>query len=163
MSDPVPSSEDEEPFDPPGPDWLHRLRSRFTGDSVFRRLVWRVIATTLGVAIVLAGVAMLVFPGPGWAAIFLGLAVLATEYAWAHKLLVATKDKAQGAASSVFSPENRKRTVVLTSIVVLLIAAIVSGYLYRYGWTTSGALGWFGLDGPAAIPWRLAWAVSSVG
>lgn len=146
MSEPVPSTDEEEPFDPPGPDWLYRFRQRFTGNSALRRLVWRVLATTLGVGIVLAGVAMLVFPGPGWAAIFLGLAVLATEYAWAHRLLVATKDKAQGAASSVFSPENRKRTVVLTTIVVLLVAAIVSWYVYHYGWTASGALGWFGLD-----------------
>ena len=146
MSESVPSTEDEEPFDPPGPDWLYRVRKRFTGDSAFRRLMWRVLATTLGVTIVLAGVAMLVFPGPGWAAIFLGLAVLATEYAWAHRLLKATKDKAQGAASSVFSRENRKRTVVLTLIVVLLVAAVVSWYVYRYGWTTDGVLGWFGLD-----------------
>jgi uncharacterized protein (TIGR02611 family) len=144
MSDPVPSTDEEEPFDPPGPDWLYRLRQRITGDNAFRRLVWRVVVTTLGVAIVLAGVAMLVFPGPGWAAIFLGLAVLATEYAWAHRLLVATKDRAQGAASSVFAPENRKRTVVLTAIVVLLVAAIVSWYVYRYGWTVDGALGWVG-------------------
>jgi uncharacterized protein (TIGR02611 family) len=146
MSEPAPPAGEDEPFDPPGPDWLYRLRVRFTGDSAFRRLVWRVVVTTLGVAIVLAGVAMLVFPGPGWAAIFLGLAVLATEYAWAHRLLVATKDRAQGAASSVFAPENRRRTVVLTSIVVLLVAAIVSWYVYRYGWTVDGALGWVGLD-----------------
>ena len=145
MNDPALPPAEEEPSDPPGPDWLYRIRRRFTGDSAFRRLVWRVLATTLGVAIVLAGVAMLVFPGPGWAAIFLGLAVLATEYAWAHRLLVATKDKAQGAASSMFARENRKRTVVLSSIVILLVAAIVSWYVYRYGWSTGGALGWFGL------------------
>jgi uncharacterized protein (TIGR02611 family) len=88
---------------------------------------------------------MLVLPGPGWAVIFLGLAVLATEYAWAHRLLVVTKDKAQGAASSAWAPENRKRTIVLTLIVVLLIAAALSWYVYRYGWTFDGALGWFGL------------------
>ncbi len=146
MNDPVPSTEEGEPFDPPGPDWLYRLRQRFTGHSALRRLVWRVLATTLGVGIVLAGVGMLVLPGPGWAAIFLGLAVLATEYAWAHRLLVVTKDKAQGAASSAFAPENRRRTVVLTSIVVLLVAAIVSWYVYRYGWSAGGALGWVGLN-----------------
>jgi uncharacterized protein (TIGR02611 family) len=88
---------------------------------------------------------MLVLPGPGWAVIFLGLAVLATEYAWAHRLLVVTKDKAQGAASSAWAPENRKRTIVLSLIVVLLIAAFTSWYVYHYGWTFSGALGWFGL------------------
>ena len=135
----------EEPFDPPGPDWLYRLKLRIVGDKWLPRLIWRIVATTLGVLIVLAGVSMLVLPGPGWAVMFLGLAVLATEYAWAHRLLVFTKDKAQGAASSAWSPENRKRTVMLTLIVVLLVAALLSWYVYQYGWTADGALGWFGL------------------
>ncbi|MEO8107061.1 MAG: TIGR02611 family protein [Actinomycetes bacterium] len=145
MSESVSSEQGKEPTDLPGPDWLYRLRKRFTGNSALRRLVWRVLATMLGVAIIVGGVVMVIFPGPGWAAIFLGLAVLATEYAWANRLLVATKDKAGGAASSVFAPENRKRSIVLSSIVVLLVAAIVAWYVYQYGWTTSGALGWFGL------------------
>jgi uncharacterized protein (TIGR02611 family) len=145
MTDPDVPAEADESFDPPGPDWLYRLRQRVAGDSAMRQLAWRVVATTLGVLIVLVGVSLLVLPGPGWAIIFLGLAILATEYAWAHRLLVVTKDKAQGAASSAFAPENRKRTVVLTLIVVLLVAAFVSWYVYRYGWTMDGALGWFGL------------------
>lgn len=40
----------------------------------------------IGTAIVVAGLAMLVLPGPGWAAIFLGFAVLATEFAIAEKV-----------------------------------------------------------------------------
>jgi uncharacterized protein (TIGR02611 family) len=40
----------------------------------------------IGVAIIVTGVAMLVLPGPGWAAIFLGFAVLATEFAAAAKV-----------------------------------------------------------------------------
>lgn len=38
----------------------------------------------VGVAIIVAGLAMLVLPGPGWAGIFLGFAVLATEFAFAE-------------------------------------------------------------------------------
>lgn len=139
---PSKASESEE-FDPPGPDWLYRFKRRVTGRSAVRQLVWRLLVTFLGVAIVLVGLSMLVLPGPGWAAIFLGLAVLATEYAWAHRLLVVTKDKAQGAASSAFSPQNRKRTIALTVIVLLLVASAVSWYVYRYGWTTDGITGWF--------------------
>lgn len=145
MTQSEPPDAGEEAFDPPGPDWLYRLKMRATGDSAVRRLVWRVIATTIGVLIVLVGLSMLVLPGPGWAVIFLGLAVLATEYAWAHRLLVVTKDKAQGAASSAWSPENRKRTTVLGLIALFLVAAVVSWYVYHYGWTLSGVLGWFGL------------------
>lgn len=40
----------------------------------------------VGVAIVVAGIIMLVIPGPGWAGIFLGFAILATEFAFAEKV-----------------------------------------------------------------------------
>lgn len=40
----------------------------------------------IGIAIIAAGLAMLVLPGPGWAAIFLGFAVLATEFAFAERV-----------------------------------------------------------------------------
>ena len=40
----------------------------------------------IGFAIVVAGIAMLALPGPGWAAIFLGFAVLTTEFAFAEKV-----------------------------------------------------------------------------
>jgi uncharacterized protein (TIGR02611 family) len=47
--------------------------------------VWRASVLIVGFSIVLAGIAMLVLPGPGWVAIFLGLAVLSSEFAWAHR------------------------------------------------------------------------------
>jgi uncharacterized protein (TIGR02611 family) len=40
----------------------------------------------LGSATVLTGLALLVLPGPGWAAIFLGFAILATEFTLAEKV-----------------------------------------------------------------------------
>ncbi len=40
----------------------------------------------VGTAVIIAGIAMLVLPGPGWAAIFLGFAILATEFAFADKV-----------------------------------------------------------------------------
>jgi len=62
-----------------------------------RRLAqyWRHVPTPLrqaavlvaGIVLVLAGIAMLVLPGPGLITIVLGLVVLATEFAWAHHLL----------------------------------------------------------------------------
>jgi uncharacterized protein (TIGR02611 family) len=47
--------------------------------------VWRASVLLVGFTIVIAGIAMLVLPGPGWVAIFLGLAVLSSEFAWAHR------------------------------------------------------------------------------
>lgn len=40
----------------------------------------------VGFAVVCSGIVMLVVPGPGWAAIFLGFAILATEFAFAERV-----------------------------------------------------------------------------
>ena len=40
----------------------------------------------VGISVIAAGIVMLVFPGPGWAAIFVGFAILATEFAFAEKV-----------------------------------------------------------------------------
>jgi uncharacterized protein (TIGR02611 family) len=118
---------------------------RLIGDSRTRQLGWRVFITAVGGAVTLAGLAMLALPGPGWAAIFLGLAILASEYVWARRLLRYTKDRAQGAASTMLAKENRALALSLLLVALLLVAAFVSWYVYRYGWTFDGALGWFGL------------------
>ncbi len=131
-------------FDPPGPDWLYRWRMRLTGQSRARQLAWKTIVTVLGGAVTVAGVVMLVVPGPGWAAIFLGLAILASEYVWARRLLRFTKDRAQGAASAVLAKENRGLALALGLVGALLLAAVVSWYLYRFGWSLDGPLGWLG-------------------
>lgn len=41
----------------------------------------------VGGAIVLLGLLLIPLPGPGWALVFLGLAVWATEFRWAQRLL----------------------------------------------------------------------------
>ena len=46
----------------------------------------QILVGILGALIVVAGCFMLVLPGPGWATIFLGLAVLASEFERAEKL-----------------------------------------------------------------------------
>lgn len=66
----------------------------------------RVAVFVAGVVVLLAGFAMLVLPGPGLVVIILGLAILATEFAWAERALDTTKKKAKAAADgakSVFS------------------------------------------------------------
>jgi uncharacterized protein (TIGR02611 family) len=46
----------------------------------------RVIVLIIGIILILGGLFMLVLPGPGWATIFLGLAVMASEFERAEKL-----------------------------------------------------------------------------
>lgn len=50
------------------------------------RTARRVLVLIAGGLVILAGIAMLVLPGPGWAAIFLGLAILSTEFDRAEKI-----------------------------------------------------------------------------
>ncbi len=45
----------------------------------------KTLVLILGSTIIITGIIMLVFPGPGWAAIFIGFAVLASEFAFAEK------------------------------------------------------------------------------
>lgn len=66
---------------------------------------WRVTVFMIGTGVMIAGLVGLVFPVlPGWALIFVGLAVLATEFAWAEHALVKAKrtaGKAVGTAANV--------------------------------------------------------------
>lgn len=61
----------------------------------------RVGVTIAGVLVVLAGLAMLVLPGPGILVIIAGLAILATEYVWAERMLNIAKAKAEQAKNKV--------------------------------------------------------------
>jgi uncharacterized protein (TIGR02611 family) len=53
----------------------------------------RLIVAVVGFTMLLAGVAMIVLPGPAFIVIPLGLAILATEFVWARNLLKKVKDK----------------------------------------------------------------------
>ena len=58
------------------------------------RNVKRIVVTIVGVLVVLIGIVLIPLPGPGWAIVFGGLAILATEYVWAQRLLAYAKRKA---------------------------------------------------------------------
>jgi uncharacterized protein (TIGR02611 family) len=47
----------------------------------------RFLKILIGFTLLLAGVVMIVSPGPGWLTILLGLGVLAAEFVWARRLL----------------------------------------------------------------------------
>ena len=76
-----------------------------------RRNGKRVAVTIAGFAVLLAGVALLVLPGPGWLLIFLGLGILSTEYVWAQRMLATAKRKAEEAKDAVLRKKNGKNDV----------------------------------------------------
>jgi uncharacterized protein (TIGR02611 family) len=55
----------------------------------------RMAIFVVGVVLLAAGIVMLVIPGPGLLVIIAGLAVLATEFVWAERLLDQAKEKAE--------------------------------------------------------------------
>jgi uncharacterized protein (TIGR02611 family) len=50
------------------------------------RTAYKVVVGVFGVAVVVAGVILIPLPGPGWLVVFLGLAILGTEFPAAHRL-----------------------------------------------------------------------------
>lgn len=50
-------------------------------------LAWRIGVGVFGTLVVLLGLVLVPFPGPGWLIVFVGLGILSTEFAWAERLL----------------------------------------------------------------------------
>ncbi|MEU4688300.1 TIGR02611 family protein [Actinoplanes sp. NPDC023714] len=69
---------------------LDRIRSNPTG-----RLALKIGVGVLGGLVVAIGIVLIPFPGPGWAIVILGLAILALEFHWAKGLLAFTKKHVQ--------------------------------------------------------------------
>lgn len=65
--------------------WQQRLNRKLGLDKmpVIRKLIYSV----LGITVLLIGIAMLVLPGPAVIVIPVGLAILASEYAWARRII----------------------------------------------------------------------------
>ncbi len=82
---------------------------------VFKRFA----VTILGGALLLLGLAMMVLPGPGILVIVAGLAVLASEYVWARRLLVRAKKEAARAQDAAVKSPARLAATVLFGLVLL--------------------------------------------
>jgi uncharacterized protein (TIGR02611 family) len=67
-------------------------------DFALLRQVRRLIVLVIGSTILLVGLALLVLPGPAFIVIPIGLALLATEFAWARRLLHKVGDAAEKGA-----------------------------------------------------------------
>ena len=69
----------------------------------------RVVVSVLGGTVVLVGIAMLVLPGPAVVVIPAGLAILATEFAWARWLLRRIKEQAKAIAAGFKGGETDRK------------------------------------------------------
>jgi uncharacterized protein (TIGR02611 family) len=116
----------EEPSKPSLIDRLRQSRDRHRA----RPLVVRILMILVGFTLLLAGLAMLVLPGPAFVVIPVGLALLSLEFAWAEKLLERAVEQGEVA--------KRKATEATKTQRILGIVATVLGVAALVGWGLLG-------------------------
>jgi uncharacterized protein (TIGR02611 family) len=78
-------------------NWIKRVLSLWNVENI--KVVRRIIVSVVGATVLLIGIALLVLPGPAFIVIPIGLAILATEYAWARHWLRKVRQIANGVIS----------------------------------------------------------------
>jgi uncharacterized protein (TIGR02611 family) len=104
-----------------------RLRNRPVLDFAYR-----VAVGVVGFVVLVVGIAAIPYPGPGWAIVFFGLAILASEFYWAHRTLTYTRRHYDRAMTWV-----RGQSWWVQAVGALFTAAVVVLTLWLFG-----ALAW---------------------
>jgi uncharacterized protein (TIGR02611 family) len=111
-----------------------------------RRHTKRVITAILGGLVVLIGIVMIPYPGPGWLVVFAGFAILATEFEFAAKTLEWLKERYEGWVNWLKKQYLSVQILVLalTGLAVLVTVWLLNGFgmvndFFNLGfdWTTS--------------------------
>ena len=98
--------------------------------TVIGRLVWRIIIGVIGGAITVAGAIALVGPGPGILIVLAGLGILASEFAWAARVMVHTRTYAQKAADKAGIPKWAQLAMIAVGAVISIVVIL---YFYSAG------------------------------
>jgi uncharacterized protein (TIGR02611 family) len=83
----------------------------------------RIAVTVVGFAVLIAGVVMMVTPGPGILVILAGLAILASEWAWAERAL--DRAKVAGKAAVQSATASPLRIALSVAATLMGIAAVL--------------------------------------
>jgi uncharacterized protein (TIGR02611 family) len=89
------------------------------------RLVWRIVIGLIGGAITVTGAVALIGPGPGILILLAGLGILATEFAWAGRVMHYTKDVANRTAARTGMKPWVKYFVLSGGAVISIIAIFI--------------------------------------
>lgn len=116
--------------DAPKPTLVERMRAQ-REIHANRPLYLRALIVVAGFTLLLAGLAMLVLPGPALAVIPIALAILSLEFAWAGRLLETALEKAEQAKQSAKETSRFQRIVVAVAIVLAIVAAVVASILWE--------------------------------
>jgi len=83
-----------------------------------------VVVAVLGGLLTLAGIGLLVLPGPGFVLVAAGLAVLATRFSWAKKPLDYAKDKAEQGIEEVGKSPLRAAGAAIAALVLIALGVL---------------------------------------
>lgn len=156
MSEVGTSRADGERDEGDGPGRLKRLHRRLHANKV-TGLITKIVVSIVGAAVVLAGVVLSGpgIPGPGIVVIILGLAILATEWEWADRLVKWARDKAKAATDKArqMDPAVRRRRIALGLLALLVLVGIAAAYVYFYDWPSLAVNTWDRIqDVSSAVP-----------
>ena len=90
-------------------------------------LTYRVVVAVIGTAVVVGGIILIPLPGPGWLIVFGGLAILATEFEWAGRLLDFARRHVRAWTRWV-----GRQSLLVRALIGLLGLAFVWGVLWAY-------------------------------
>ena len=85
----------------------------------------KVLATLVGGGLVVLGVVLMPLPGPGFVIVVAGIAVLSTEFDWAHKLLHKTRDKAWEAQKTAVETWPRLLTTLACACTTIAVGVTI--------------------------------------
>jgi uncharacterized protein (TIGR02611 family) len=114
----------ETPPQRPEPKLVTKLRAQRDQHRERSRVV-RVLFVLVGFTLLLAGIAMLVAPGPAFVVIPIGLAILSLEFRWAENMLEKSLEQADKAAQKASETTRAQRMLagVATALGVAAVAA----------------------------------------
>jgi uncharacterized protein (TIGR02611 family) len=95
-------------------------------------IVKRIIVGIVGGLVTLVGVVALVAPGPGWLIIFTGLGILATEFAWAARVLTSAKEAASRAANKAKIKKKKHQLMIIAALTFLSLVLLIIWYEYTF-------------------------------
>ena len=131
-----------DPVDEPGsllPDGLQRRRQRLAQKPALD-LAYRIGVGVVGTAVLIVGIVLIPYPGPGWLIVFAGLGILATEFTWAHRLLRFARSK-----YDAFADWLKVQHWSVQLLFGLFTFAVVVATLWVLG-ALKLAAGWVGID-----------------
>lgn len=104
----------------------------------------KLVVTLVGSAVLVAGLIMMVTPGPGLLGIVAGLAILATEWDWADRWLTSARDRLEDAraAAAAMDPRVRRRRILVTASATAAVIAVVVGYILIADWPGWSVSAW---------------------